>query len=326
MRFDDDFFDGVFLGGREAELVEAQEDFSARQKTQRDAFAVNRRHGGDADVDFLALDADVDAAVLREALLGDIHPAHHLDARNERGLVTFQLRRHRGLMQNAVDAIPDAQFVFRRFKMNVRRAVLERFPDDLVDELDDARLLVVLGDFLVGGELQVHRIGLAHFIERFRADAVIFLQRLLDFHLGREGELHRHVRVELHRVHHRGVERIAHDDLQGAVFQRSRQDGILKGDLGGELVPRLGGDGQLGQVEIRPAERRREPLDENILGHAAFARHESQQRLHRAGVRRAAPRLPPVLKLDGRGFRDGRDQIFYRAKGHLLSLVQQHEP
>jgi len=53
-------------------------------------------------------------------------------------------------MQNAVDAIPNAQLVLGRLEVNVRRAVFISFPDDLVDEFDDAGFLVALGDFLIG--------------------------------------------------------------------------------------------------------------------------------------------------------------------------------
>ena len=52
-------------------------------------------------------------------------------------------------MENAVDAIADAQFVFRRLEVDVRRAVFERFPHDLIDEFDDAGFLVAFGDFFV---------------------------------------------------------------------------------------------------------------------------------------------------------------------------------
>ena len=61
-------------------------------------------------------------------------------------------------MQDAVDAVADAQFVFGRLEMNVRRAILERFPDDLVDELDDAGFLVAFGDFLVLADEQFDRL------------------------------------------------------------------------------------------------------------------------------------------------------------------------
>ena len=95
--------------------------------------------------------------------------------------------------------------------MNVRRAILERLPDHLVDELDDTRLLIALGDFLVLADEQFQRlILLRHLVQRLRADAVIFFQRLLDFAARRERKGHRRLRIELHRIEHRCVERIAH--------------------------------------------------------------------------------------------------------------------
>ena len=144
-------------------------------------------------------------------------PRHDLDARDERGLVALQLRRHRRLVQDAVDAVADAQLVLRRLEMNVRRAVLEGLPDDLVDELDDAGFLVALGDFLVLADQQFERLVLGHLVERFGADAVVLLERLLDFDLGGQGKLHRAAGVEPHRVEHRRVERVAHRHLQRAV-------------------------------------------------------------------------------------------------------------
>src|SRR3974390_2666415 len=66
----------------------------------------------------------------------------------------------------------NAMLILRRLEMDVRRAVFERFPDDLVDELDDAGLLVAFGDFFVGGQIQFHRSGLSHFIQRFGAFSI----------------------------------------------------------------------------------------------------------------------------------------------------------
>ena len=44
------------------------------------ALAVGRGQDGDADVDVLAGDLDADAAVLGQALLGDVEAGHDLDA------------------------------------------------------------------------------------------------------------------------------------------------------------------------------------------------------------------------------------------------------
>ncbi len=130
--------------------------------------------------------------------------------------------------------------------MNVRRAVLVRFPDDLVDELDDAGLLVALGDFLVLAHHQFHRVVFGHLVESFRADAVVFFERFLDFDLRGQRELDWHPRVEAHRVHHRRVERVARGHLQHAVVDGHGQHGILERDLRGDFGADLVFDGEFG--------------------------------------------------------------------------------
>jgi hypothetical protein len=62
------------------ENAAADRDLTAQQQTQGHRLAPNRRHGGDSDVDLLPLDSNIDSAVLRQALVGDVHPGHHLDA------------------------------------------------------------------------------------------------------------------------------------------------------------------------------------------------------------------------------------------------------
>ncbi len=83
---------------------------------------------------------EVDAAVLRQALLGDVELGHDLEARDHGALQRLDVLRHRHLVQHAVDAVADAQVVLHGLDVDVRRALVERFADDLVHELDDARL------------------------------------------------------------------------------------------------------------------------------------------------------------------------------------------
>jgi hypothetical protein len=70
----------------------------------------------------LSVDADLDAAVLRQAFLGDVQVAENLDARNDGRLEALDLRRHRHFLQHAVDAVADAELVLERFEVNVRGA------------------------------------------------------------------------------------------------------------------------------------------------------------------------------------------------------------
>src|SRR5713226_1326491 len=299
---DDDLADRVFFHRRKTELVQAEKDFAAGQQTERHALAVNRRHRRNANVDLLPLDAHVDAAVLRQTLLRDVHSRHHLDAGDDRGLVTLQLRRHRGLVQNAVNAVADAQFVLRRLEMDVGRAVLKRLPDNLIDEFDDARFLVAFRDLLVLAHEQLDRLVLGQFIEGFRADSVILFERLFDFPARRQRELDRGSGVKLHGIEHPGIERVADDDLQGVVLKIDRERVVLERDLGRDLVARFGRHGELAQIDKRPAQRARQLLQENLLRNAAFPANEFQQRFGRAVARRDLPGLAPLLKL----FRSGQ--------------------
>jgi hypothetical protein len=65
------------------------------------------------------LNTDADAPIHGQTLLGDIQVGHDLDARDDRGLEAVQLRRHIDLVQDAVDAIADAQLLFHRLDMDV---------------------------------------------------------------------------------------------------------------------------------------------------------------------------------------------------------------
>ncbi len=92
---------------------------------------------------FCAVGLQIDAAVLRQAALRDVHVRHDFEARDDRRLQQTQLRRHRDFMQDAIDAITNAQIVLQRLDVNVRRAFHDRFANDLVDELHDRRFRIV---------------------------------------------------------------------------------------------------------------------------------------------------------------------------------------
>ena len=258
-----------------------------------------RGHRRNADVDFLALDPHVDASVLRQAFFRDVHAGHDLDAGDQRGLITLELRRHGGLVQDAVNAVADPQFVLRRLEMDVRRAVFKGLPDDLVDKFDDAGFLVALGDFLVLAHEEFEGFILGHFVQGFRADAVILFEGLVEFRLGRERELDRDAGVEPDGVHHGGVKRVADGHLQLPFLELDRKDGILKRNLGGNLFARLRRDAHLGQVKIRPAQRLGHLLQKNVLRNPAFPADKGEQRLLRTVFRRHAPGLVPLLELVG---------------------------
>ena len=318
VRFDDEFAQDGLVLGVEAQLVETHENGAAGQQTQRHALAVNGRHGGDTDVELLALDADVDSAVLREAFLGDVHAGHDLDARDERRLIALQLRRHRRLVQNAVHAVADAELVLRRLEVNIRRPILERLPDDLVDELDHAGVLIALGYFLVLVEENIERILLVvlEFLKRLGADAVKFLKRLLDFAARGQSQLDHAAGVELHGIDHRRVERVADRHLERAVLGVDRQDEMLESHLGGHPLSRLSGWADILQVNKSQAHRLGQALEKSILGQPFFPGNKSQQRLLRAVFGSHTPLLRQVQKLNGGGQIGVSQYLFNRCKCH----------
>jgi hypothetical protein len=122
----DQLIDGV-LGRRiHAEVSRGRAPGLLVQQTQDDALAVAGWDRRDADVDGAAGHAQRDAAVLRQALLGDVELRHDLDARHHQ-------RRHgapglQHLAQHAVDAEADHEPVLERLDVDVRGVFLHRLP------------------------------------------------------------------------------------------------------------------------------------------------------------------------------------------------------
>ena len=79
-----------------------------------------------------------DAAVLRQAALGDVEPGHDL-TREITAAVRF-CRRRFAFRQHAVDAVAHLQPVLERLDVDVRGAQFDRALDDEVDRPDHRRL------------------------------------------------------------------------------------------------------------------------------------------------------------------------------------------
>ena len=105
----------------------------------------------DAQVDVVAVDGEPDAAVLRDAALGDVEVAHDLHAADD---AADHAPRHGGRVdEHAVDAEAHAQLVAVGREVHVGGALLDGLGDDPVDELDDRRVL--------GGLAQLDDLGAA---------------------------------------------------------------------------------------------------------------------------------------------------------------------
>ncbi len=184
--------DQLFVARRHPEIFQADELAFALQKTQADTLAVNGRHGRYADIDVLALHAQSDTPVHGHAFLGDIQVGHDLDTRDDGGLEPDQAGRHRRLVQNTVDPVANTELRLHRFHMNIRRALLHRFPDDLVHELDNRGLLVELGHIDLGQGLihgHLEAVVLHHAVDRLGTDPVESLGGLGDIGRRTQGQL-----------------------------------------------------------------------------------------------------------------------------------------
>ena len=119
------------------ERLEIEIHRGAIEHAQHDALAKLRRQRRDAQIDRAARDILLDAPVLRQAALGDVHVRHHLNARDDRQREVPRRRRH--FVERAVHAVADFEFVLERLEMNVARPVLDRLVQDQIDEANDRR-------------------------------------------------------------------------------------------------------------------------------------------------------------------------------------------
>src|SRR5262249_9789286 len=115
-------------------------------------FTVTGGHDGNAKIDVAALVFDAEAAVLRNAALGDIEIAEDLNARKNSGVPFLSDRLH-GVLKDAVDAVLDGDFGVARFDVNIGGTSLERGEDDGFDETDDGAGGGVAGEAITGNGL-----------------------------------------------------------------------------------------------------------------------------------------------------------------------------
>ena len=122
-----------------------------------------------------------DAAVLRQALLGDVEPRHDLDARDHQ-------RRHRALglqhlAQHAVDAEAHHQAVLERLDVDVGGVLADRLGQHGVDQADDRRVVIALEQVGLLGQVlgQVRQVGgvleAPHRLHRVGAGLIGLLQQ-----------------------------------------------------------------------------------------------------------------------------------------------------
>ena len=206
---------------------------------------MNHRDDGDADVDFAVVDAHLDAAVLRQAFLGDIEPRHNLEPANDGSLKAVDLRRQRLCLQHAVDAIPNVQGAFAGLDVNVAGPFIGRLHEHFIDELDDRGLLSHFGQLAVVSlgvlqQLDAVPIALAnHGGDGFAADAEMGLDEASDLLGAGEHRSYLQAGQGLQLVEGVNVKWIAGGDDQRAVFPRQRHEVVPVNEADGNGSKRL---------------------------------------------------------------------------------------
>src|ERR1017187_4745595 len=219
----------------------AQRGILAKQ-THHDRFAVQHRNDRNADVHFGVVETNLDAAILGQALFGDVQMAQNFDARNDRGLKALELRGNGNVLQHAVNPVADAEFVFEGFEVNVRRAQLDGIFQNLVDEADDGR-------FILGGLVQIGVLGifindlktffLVEYADGIGADAEAFFNFALDRFAGGQNRLQVQAGHGLQRFESLRGEEAAGGDFDGAGDSLARKGFLLQQNAGGKKREKL---------------------------------------------------------------------------------------
>ena len=221
--------EGRFL---EAELRHVELQVRLVEEPEHDLLAEHGRKGGDAEVHLLvAGELHLDAAVLRQAALGDVELRHDLEARGD-GVLEPQRRLHH-LVQHAVDAEPDAERLLVRLDVDVAGALADGVGQDGVHELHDRGFL---GRFLqlaqvdvvvVLDQLDVLVAELREHLVEVRVVVVVAVDGGRDRGRRCHGDLHVVAGQELDLVDGDQVRRVGHDERQRVAREAGRDQVVF---------------------------------------------------------------------------------------------------
>ncbi len=198
--------------------------------------AMHARHDRDAEVDRLARHPELEAAVLRHPLLGDVELRHDLDARDDRAVKALVDRPHRRL-QDAVNPVFHVDGIFLRLDMDVARASLDRAVEGRVDEPDDRARV---GRQAVHGQRIIRTVVLAQDLElealgrllQHPRGILALLQNRLDRRRGPDRHLERHGEENSELVEHREIRRVGDNDHEGLTIPAVRNESVPKRQVG----------------------------------------------------------------------------------------------
>src|SRR5208283_5814344 len=138
VRLGDQLLKSVKRFREETETLKVDDNTLFVKDPHHHAFTVQHRYGGYAQVDFFFSDFKPYAAVLRQSPLGNIQLCRELYSRCDGCLQPFGYRLY--IMKYAVDAVPDFQFILKRFDVYIAGPVFNGPYNHHVDQFDYRRL------------------------------------------------------------------------------------------------------------------------------------------------------------------------------------------
>lgn len=196
-------------------------------------------HGnnGHANIDLGGVHADFDAAVLGDTFFGDVEVTEDFDAGNDGGLKAFDLGGDGNFLEDTVDAIADAEFVFEGFEVDIGGAEFDGVAEDLVDEADDGGVggggieVGIIGDIVID---HLEGRGFVEGVDGIGADAEVFFDFPLDGFGGGEDGLESKAGEGFEGIQRLGGEEAGGGDIDGAVGPSEGQEIVAQEEAGGE--------------------------------------------------------------------------------------------
>jgi hypothetical protein len=182
----------------------------------------------------------LDTAVLGKPALGDVELGHDLDARGD-GVLELERRLHH-LVEHAIDAVARAEVLLVGLDVDVRRIPLDGVGQDEVHELDDRRVLGLLGELadvdvlIVVHDVDVHVVEVRHDVGKARGLVVVAIDRALDGVVGGDDDLDVVAGEELDVVDGDDVRGIRGGQDQSRPGAVHREDRVLDRDLFGDQL------------------------------------------------------------------------------------------
>ena len=229
---------------QEPELIQGISGALLKEDPHDHLFAVDRRQGGDAEIDLLPVHRELDPAVLREPLLGDVHPAHDLDPGDDGG--EGGLGRGHHIALSAVEPEANADVALGGLDVDVAATELDRLGDEGVDELNDGDV-VGLGLFRALDLLTLFLLDLDALKDLLGLNAVVLVEGLVDLGFRGDGRDDLDVQSQLEVVQGEDIRRIGHGQEEAVPLAMDGDAPVLAGQVLGDQFHQLRIELVLGQ-------------------------------------------------------------------------------